>query len=218
MMALPRRPASLLMVAPHPDDETIGAHALMTRLRRRGVIVHVLVVSDGRASHPGSARWPWRRLVRERQRETRLALRRIGVPATNITFLGLPDGQLHAHVRSVRRGVARAATRLTAPSLALAPAPTDHHPDHRVVAAAAHAARLPGVRWCAYPVWPAGQRLPGARALRLTTQERLAKRHAVRAYRTQTGMIADDPDGFALTRAQIDAFTRPQEWFAEYRR
>ncbi len=70
----------------------------------------------------------------------------------------------------------------------------------------------------AYPVWPAGLRPVGARALFLTAQERLAKRRAVRSYRTQVGCITDDPAGFAMTRAQIAAFTRPQEMFVERHR
>ncbi len=52
----------------------------------------------------------------------------------------------------------------------------------------------------------------------LTAQERLAKRHAIRRYRTQTGRITDDPHGFALTTGQIAAFSRPAEILAAMRR
>ncbi len=205
------RPRSLLVVAPHPDDEAIAAHALIARLARRGVRIAILVVSDGAASHPGSARWPYGRLVRERQCETRRAMQWIGVRAGAITFLGLPDGRLSEHAAEVRCAMTQAVRRLPAPVLALSPLPTDAHPDHRVVAAGAR--RLPGVSWWRYPVWPAGQRWPGARALPLTVQERLAKRHAIRSYRTQAGRITDDPNGFAMSRQQIAAFSRPQEVF-----
>lgn len=207
---------ALLVVAPHPDDETIGAHTLMTRLRRRGVAVRVMIVSDGAGSHRGSATWPTSRLVRERQRESRLVLRRIGIGAGAVRFLGLPDGALHEHAGAVHRAVARAVRALPRPAMVLTPSLLDDHPDHRVVAAAA--GRQGGVRWRTYPVWPAGQRLPGARPIRLTAQERLMKRHAIRSYRTQTGRIIDDPSGFAMTGRQIAAFSRPQEVFAEQRR
>jgi LmbE family N-acetylglucosaminyl deacetylase len=208
----PGRARALLVVAPHPDDEAIAAHGLIARLVRRGVRIAILVVSDGAASHPASKLWPRQRLVRERQRETRHAMRRAGVPASAISFLGLPDGRLDAHAADVRRHIARAVRTLPAPSLALAPSPADAHPDHRVVAAAA--VRQPNVRWCRYPVWPAGQKLRGARILALSAQERLAKRHAIRSYRTQAGRITDDPGGFAMTAQQIAAFSRPQEVFA----
>ena len=62
-------PRCVLVIAPHPDDETIGAFALMARLRRRGVAVRILVVTDGGASHLASPTWPRRRLIRERQHE-----------------------------------------------------------------------------------------------------------------------------------------------------
>ncbi len=206
------RPRALLIVAPHPDDEAIAAHALITRLARRGTRVAVLVVSDGAASHPDSRAWPRARLVRERRRETRLAMRRIGVAADAVAFLDLPDGHLADHETAVCRGIRRAVDALPTPLLALAPLPVDAHPDHRVVAAAVR--RKPGVRWWRYPVWPAGQRLGGARMMPLSAQERLAKRHAIRGYRTQAGRITDDPGGFAMTARQIAAFSRPRELFA----
>lgn len=212
-----RRPRSLLVIAPHADDETIGAHALMTRLRARGVPVRVLVVTDGHASHPGSHLWPRARLVRERQRETRRVLRPIGVTARDIRFLGLPDGGLPAIAPAVARAVQVALCRALKPVLVAAPALADHHPDHRVVAAAVAAARMAGVRRLHFPVWPAGTRLAGARTLALTAQERLAKRRALRGYRTQAGLITDDPAGFAISRNQLAAFTGPVETFLESR-
>ena len=211
-------PRCLLVIAPHPDDETIGAHALIARLRRRGVAVRVLVVTDGHASHPGSRRWPRARLVRERQRETLAAVRRLGVGAGGVSFLGLPDGGLHLMPGPIRRGIAAAIRRAPRPLLAVAPAESDDHPDHRAVAAALAAVRAAGVRTLAYPVWPAGARLRGGRTLALSAQERLAKRHALHRYRTQAGRITDDPAGFAMTRAQIAAFSRPMEFFVEQRR
>ncbi|WP_236552853.1 PIG-L deacetylase family protein [Sphingomonas sp. 8AM] len=205
------------MIAPHPDDETIGAHTLITRMRRRGVAVHVVVVTDGAASHPCSARWPRRRLVAERRRESRRVLRQIGVTADAVTFLALPDGRLHTQAGAARRGLARQIVRRGA-TLVVAPSRRDDHPDHRTVAACVAALTRPGPRTLAYPVWPAGQTVTGGVALFLTTQERLAKRRAVRSYRTQTGRIADDPHGFTMTRRQIASFTGAQEVFVERRR
>ena len=211
-------PRCLLVVAPHPDDETIGAHALIARLRRRGTQIRVVVVTDGAGSHRGSTAWPTARLVRERQRESRRAMRRIGVPAGKVCFLGLPDGALHTVALAARRRIVAAIRAAPKPLLVLAPAESDHHADHRVCAASVAAASRAGTRHLAYPVWPAGIPLRGQRALPLTAQERLAKRHAIRGYRTQAGRISDDPAGFAMTRHQIAAFSRPSETFVEHRR
>lgn len=209
---------SVLVIAPHPDDETIGAYGLMMRARRRGATVRVLVVTDGAASHPGSATWSRERLIRERQRETRRALRRIGLTARDVTFLDLPDGALGTAADATRRGIATAMRRMPKPALVVAPAKSDAHADHRVVAAAVKGCRVPGTRRLTYPVWPTGQRIRNSRLFALTADERLAKRHAIRSYRTQTGRITDDPSGFAMTAAQIAAFSRPAETFGESRR
>ena len=211
-------PRCLLVIAPHPDDETIGTYTLITRLRRRGVEVRVLVVTDGGGSHPNSLAWPRARLVKERQRETRRAMRGIGVAAGNIRFLGLPDGALHSRAPLARRRIVAAIRAAPRPLLLLAPSQGDDHRDHRVTAAGAADAGSAGVCRLAYPVWPAGVRLVGARTLALNTQERLAKRRAIRSYRTQAGRITDDPGGFAMTRAQIAAFSGPFETFLEERR
>lgn len=209
----------LLVIAPHPDDEAIGAFGLMARLRRRGVPVRVLVVTDGAASHPGSTKWPRERLVRERRRETRRAMSRIGLTPRDITFLNLPDGELDMTGATVRARIAACARRLPKPGLIVGPMQDDAHPDHRVVAAGLAACRVPCARRFAYAVWPAGRRQARrSSALFLNAAEHRAKRHAIRSYRTQTGLITDDPAGFAMTNAQILAFSRPSETFRELRR
>lgn len=208
----------LLVIAPHPDDETIGAYALMMRLRRRGICVRVVVVTDGAASHPTSPTWPRARLIRERRRETRRALRPIGLTPRDVVFLNLPDGALGSAADAVRRGIAAAMLRMPKPALVVAPAESDAHPDHRIVAAGVKACRASGMRALAYPVWPAGQGMRGSFALMLTASEQRRKRHAIRSYRTQTGRITDDPSGFAMTNAQVLAFSRPIETFMEVRR
>lgn len=209
---------SLLVVAPHADDETIGAFGLMMRSRQRGATVRVVIVTDGAASHPGSPTWPRDRLIRERQHETRRALRRIGLTPRDVTFLNLPDGALATAAKAARRGIATAMRRMPKPALVVGPAERDEHPDHQVVASGLEACRVTGVRRLVYPIWPVAQRWRGSRLLPLTTAERLAKRRAIRSYQTQTGRITDDPSGFTMTNAQIVAFSPPAETFMALRR
>lgn len=209
---IPRRLARALIVAPHPDDETIGCFGLVRRLRRQGTRVRLLIVTDGGASHPGSARWPRRRLAAARAAETRRAARRMGLTAADCRFLGLADGALAADPAAARR-IAAAAARWGA-RLVVGPCAGDDHADHRATARHLAAARLPGARRLAYRVWPQGTRRRDARALVLASRERLAKRATLRGYRTQCGAITDDPSGFAMTPRQIAGFTGPREWFA----
>ena len=128
-----------LIVAPHPDDEIIGAAGLIRRLKTIGAAVSVVIVSDGGASHPGSRRWPRARLVAERRRESRRALLMLGVSARDLRCLALPDGDLPRHVAEAVRHLRRLSARA---DLIVGPAADDAHPDHRAVAAALD--RLPG--------------------------------------------------------------------------
>ena len=212
------RPRVALIVAPHPDDETIGAFGLMRTLRCRGTQVRVLIVTDGGASHPGSRRWPRARLARARRGETRRAVRRLGIAAGGVSFLDLPDGALPTMARLCERRLSAAVRRIARLDLIVGPAPDDDHADHRTVARSLARIAPPRIRRLSYKVWPAGGREPRAALLPLDPQTRLAKRHAVSSYRTQAGAITDDPVGFSMTARQIAAFSRAQERFRETRR
>ncbi|HEY9887365.1 MAG TPA: PIG-L family deacetylase, partial [Candidatus Obscuribacterales bacterium] len=88
--------APVLVVAPHPDDETLGCGGAIAHLRSRGYPVRVLVVSDGTRSHPRSRQYPAPRLRQVREAETLAALALLQVEAADVTFWGLPDGAVPA--------------------------------------------------------------------------------------------------------------------------
>ncbi|WP_156680203.1 PIG-L deacetylase family protein [Sphingomonas profundi] len=205
----------VIVVAPHPDDEAIGAWALMRALRRQGARIAVVVVSDGGASHPQSRRWPPARLTRERQRETRRAMATLAIPPHRIRFLGLPDGALETMVARVSAAIAGALRRCPAPDLIVGPVANDAHGDHRAVAQAI--ARIPrrGERRLGYRVWPEDAAGPGHRLrIALSGREMGIKRRVVRGYRTQAGRITDAAAGFTMTARHLRAFVRPSERFA----
>lgn len=213
MRPVPLRARRVLIVAPHPDDEAIGAFALIRRALRGGARVDVVVVSDGGASHPGSHRWPRKRLMPERRRETRRAMRHLGLAPDRLQFLGLPDGKLST-APMLQDRLGRAVRRRRTPDLVVGPVPDDAHADHRAVADAL--CRMPrrGERRLGYGVWPAGasRRLRG---LVIPVGPALPiKRRVVRSYRTQAGLITDAEAGFAMTHRHINAFCRPFERFA----
>src|SRR5438093_832547 len=141
--ALPALGARLLVLAPHPDDEVLGAAGVIDAAVHRGAEVRVVVATDGEVgpdkSHAGGA------LARERRDETRHALADLGVGANAVTFLGYADGSLAeawserwtARKRSQERQPAdavvddlRAALRAATPDSIILPMPLDTHPDH----------------------------------------------------------------------------------------
>jgi LmbE family N-acetylglucosaminyl deacetylase len=206
---------SVLVVAPHPDDEAIASWGLMARLRRRAARVEVVVVSDGGMSHPGSTRWPRERLVAVRRRETRRAMATIGVAPGAIRFLDLPDGGLGDDVRRLRAAIARSVTARRRPDLIVGPETCDAHADHAAVAAALATVRRAGEQRIGYQVWPEGA-ARGPRPCRVPLDGRMMaiKRRIVRSYRTQAGLITDADAGFCMTHRHLRAFVRPQERFS----
>jgi LmbE family N-acetylglucosaminyl deacetylase len=199
-----------LVVAPHPDDEVIGAFGLVRRLRRAGASVRVAIVSDGAASHPASRQWPPARLAAERRAESRRAAARLGLAAGDLDFLGMPDGGLDALDADGRLALDRAVRRARADLLVL-PDAGDDHPDHRAVAALVARVATPGARRLAcLPPQREDRRAPVARGLRLG-RDAAVKRALIACFRTQRGGVADDPSGFVIDGPMLARFSRPVE-------
>ena len=204
-----------VVVAPHSDDETIGAFFTISALRRRGVRVDIIVVTDGSASHRNSRAYPIKKLVALRQAETLSAMRLAGVSPPNIAFLGLPDGGLRDLTMEEQYNAQRRLRARPQPDLLIVPSDHDDHPDHRVVAGLCDRAWPISIRRLCYIVWPS-QRAP---VNTLGSEVKLygpvaAKRVALRCYRSQTGLIRDDPNGFCLTPKMVARMCRPCERFA----
>lgn len=92
-----------LVVAPHPDDETIGAGGLMQQVQEAGGTLRVVYLTDGDGYPAGvlvqdHRRKPTASDYREygllRQDEAKAALRTLGVDPDAATFLGFPDDGL----------------------------------------------------------------------------------------------------------------------------
>ena len=118
----------LLVIAPHPDDEVLGAGGLMQRVHSTGGAVRVVYLTDGDGYPEGvkeedHVQAPTAKdflgYGKQRRREARAALVRLGLADAFQTFLGFPDGGLCKLTRaywSERRGAYRSPyTRLTRP-------------------------------------------------------------------------------------------------------
>ena len=84
---------SCLVVAPHPDDETIGCGATIARKRAAGTDTWVLVVTDGRHSHRSAQVRPLQ-LAALREEESRRACELLGVDPDQVRFGGFEEGTL----------------------------------------------------------------------------------------------------------------------------
>ena len=211
--ALPLDPATPpLVVAPHPDDEVLGAGGLLAMLDD----AEVVVVTAGEASHPGSTVHTQARLAAIRREETTEALRRLGLPETAVRHLGQPDGGVDEDALTEHL-----TARLTPGRWCLATWRGDGHPDHEAVGrAAASACAATGAILLEYPIWtwhwaePDDDRVPWDRARRidLPAPVRAAKAHAVAAFRSQITALGPEPGDAPVLPAHVLArFARPIE-------
>lgn len=217
-------PGPVLVVAPHPDDETLGCGGAIAQLRQAGYPVLVLVVSDGAASHPRSQQYPPPRLRQMRAAETLAALDSLGVAPSQVTFLGLPDGAVPADGAAALAQCQRYIAHV-APRTVFLPYQNDPHRDHRAtwrLLQTAIAVLPQPPRRLEYPIWALdptkGQSLAaGYQAWRLDIRPYLdLKRQAIACYRSQTtDLIPDDPTGFRLSPDLLATFLTPWEVYLE---
>ena len=80
-----------IVVAPHPDDESLACGGLIADACRQGLRGKVVIVSDGAGSHPNSKAYPPDRLKALREEEARRAGAELGLEPEDMLFLGLPD-------------------------------------------------------------------------------------------------------------------------------
>ncbi|WP_328457554.1 bifunctional PIG-L family deacetylase/class I SAM-dependent methyltransferase [Amycolatopsis sp. NBC_00438] len=206
-----------LVVAAHPDDETLGASGLLQHLHAAGTAVTLVVATDGEAAFPDAGPGERRELGRTRRRELRDSLREQGLSDVEPVWLGLPDSGLAAHEDVLTDALREHAE---GRDLVLLPWPEDPHPDHRAAGRAALAAAPVSAHRWSYPIWLWHRRSPSdtgipwhhARSYRLTDAERTAKAAAVAAFTSQLkpGPRGEDP---ILPPDVLAHFDRPAETF-----
>lgn len=205
---LPALPPSgrVVVVAPHPDDEILGAGGTVARLAAQGARVRFVAVTDGERSHPGRSDW----LRAVRPAESAAALVELGVPdeQSETVRLCLADGAVHD---APLTGMLSA---LIEPGdLILAAWSNDGHPDHDAVGrAATSAAGERGAQLREYLVWAwhwaSYSGIPWARAERVELGPKITARKcaAVRCFPSQIEGPAP-----ILAPGVLDRFTRPFE-------
>ncbi len=145
----------MLVLAPHPDDETLGCGGTLALHREQGDPVRILFLTDGSAGDP-AGHYPADRYVAIRRAEARQACAVLGVG--DLLFWDLPDSKL-ATVGDLGERLLDA-SRAFDPDTLYYPSGQELHSDHW--AAGAHVERLHGVGRLrcasyAYEVWTAIQ-------------------------------------------------------------
>ena len=234
---------SALVIAPHPDDESLGCGAMIHRKTSAGTRVVVVAVADGRGSHPNSAAMSSDELVARRADELRAAAEVLGIAPDDVHLLGIPDGTVSARIDEVARRIDEL-VRQVDPDEVLVTSELDAHDDHRAVNEATR--RAPSV-WDAgrlvatYPVWSwregpwtpqPGDSSAAIRARRLvttpiTTLRQLqpllvrtdghldAKRTAIAQHRSQVSNLTGEADWATFPPGFVEDFCGPVELLFE---
>lgn len=213
---------TLVVIAPHPDDESLGAGGLIAAAVAASLEVKVAFLTDGEGSHIGSPTYPPEVLAGLRRAEARAALGELGVDGARAEFIGLPDGRLADLPPSEAAVVVETLVGLIPEeTVVCVTAQTDPHPDHRIahrwakIASAMRRSEL----W-SYPVWTwtAAEDIfsqPPPQGLRVAIDTHLvAKRNAIAAHRSQHGLVVKDArESFTLPTELLRAADQPFEVF-----
>ncbi len=137
---------STVIVAPHPDDETLAAGGLIATQRSRQIPVTLLAVTDGEAAYPNAPD-----LGNTRRAEQACAAEALAVAPDAVVRFGLRDS---AVAESEPALADRIEACIDPDTLLVAPWPNDPHPDHEACGrAAAVAAKRTGATLISYFFW-----------------------------------------------------------------
>ncbi|WP_322895342.1 MULTISPECIES: PIG-L family deacetylase [unclassified Yoonia] len=214
----------LVVLAPHPDDESLGCGGLLCAAAQAGRNVAVMVVTDGRLSHPSSPSVDADALAQIRTAELRDAVKTLH-PDIRLHDLGFHD----CGVSDTPPGSDAAVEAILAAIDAIGATALfttwrgDPHQDHVATAALARqaAAERPDVRLWSYPIWGRFTEteipLPAMILQFDTAPHQVTKTAAIACHRSQmTRLIADDPQGFMMSPAmQMHFIDHPEVFLAD---
>lgn len=138
--------ADIVVVSPHPDDETLGAGGLIRTASNAAHKVSLLSVTDGESAYPD-----WIGLHKIRRREVARAMSVLCSYPIAQKRLKIPDGRVSEH----RDALYDAIDRMVSPTtLLVAPYEQDGHPDHEATGdVCVDIARHRALTLWRYPIW-----------------------------------------------------------------
>jgi len=171
---------NVLVIAPHPDDETIGCGGAVRRHARQGDRVSVVFLTSGEL---GLKELPREKAWAVREREAKAAAKILGI--RQLHFLRLPDWFVGDSLKAGARLLGRLLVAEEA-QLIYVPHEAEWHPDHQAalpllrLAFQADRMRVPELR--AYEVWTP---LAAHDQVENISEQMRWKLKALRAYRSQ---------------------------------
>jgi LmbE family N-acetylglucosaminyl deacetylase len=184
--------APMVVVAPHPDDETLAAGGLIAAQRTRGVELTIIAVTDGENAYEQN-----NGLAELRREEQVSALARLGVPRQNVIRLGLVDSDVTGEEEEL---IKRLRPFITDKTQVVAPWSGDFHPDHEacgraaeIVAREARATLISYFFWTWHRGSVASLQELKLQKFTLTKEMMIAKREALACHASQLEHAPEQP-------------------------
>lgn len=211
----------VVVLAPHPDDESLAMGGAIAAAAEAGHQVHVVVVTDGSRSHPNSTSHPPNVLSALRWAEVNAAVSILTSLKSRPVWLGYPDMAAPDSPSEFEAIATRLGDVLHGSSAVWTTWDGDPHPDHQRTWRLGMylAERHSRLKLFACPVWGRVQRpmrevRPGGMRRFPTRAYRSIKARAVAAHASQmTGLIHDDPSGFRMPAELALHFIETDEIF-----
>ncbi|WP_051063195.1 PIG-L deacetylase family protein [Ilumatobacter nonamiensis] len=204
-------PRRTIVLAPHPDDESLSSGGLVALQRARGLEVVVVAVTDGEAAYDPDGD---DHLASRRRAEQCSALRVLGVDQSAIERLGVPDGRVAESEDAVRDRLEKL---LRPGDLLVTTWNRDVHPDHEACGrASVDAVRAIPATLVFSLFWTWHHRLANEidrrhlLALELDVATQATKRRAIRRHASQFRSPGEDDP------ILDERIAEPASWSCEY--
>lgn len=201
---------NVLVIAPHPDDESIGCGGTVYRHVTIGDRVEVAFLTSGEL---GLKKFPREQAWKIRENEATRALKILGI--AKASFLRLPDWYASDHVKDGAK-LLRPLLKREQPQIIYLPHPGEWHPDHKaalpIVRDALRGSGIKKVELRGYEIWT-----PMAEPHKVEdiTDVLTRKLRAIRAHKSQVAQIdyAQAIQGLNQYRGEITGKMRYAEAF-----
>ena len=119
----------VVVVAPHPDDETLGCGGSLVKHIKAGAAVKVVILTDGRKGDPLGRYKSLAKYIELRETEAKKACKVLGV--SDVEFWRFGDQELVCHKAEVLTRLVKLFESFQ-PELIYAPSANEDHSDHQV--------------------------------------------------------------------------------------
>ncbi|WJW80161.1 PIG-L deacetylase family protein [Bartonella sp. TP] len=213
----------IVVLAPHPDDEALGCGAAIAAASDMATDIHIICLTDGRASHQNSRDWFPQRLIDTRRKEFIKSCDILTNGKAKTYWLNYIDQHSPNNGKEQLKAAETIATLLAYTNIKAIWASWlfDPHIDHKNTAKIALLLQqryLKNAQLYFYSVWGRFIRtkaLQNYKCFTFDPQPYLERKKAASlAHRTQmTALINDDPDGFIMQQETLEHLIHSPEYF-----